>query len=65
MTGVELTGHIESRDGKKGYDPAPHSKEMLQLNKAFGRMHGISSLINLGAFIATICYGFTIAQRLQ
>ena len=55
----------ETKDGKKSYDPAPHSKEMQALNRAFGRMHGISSLVNLTAFLATVWYGFTIAGRLQ
>ncbi|TVY78108.1 putative mitochondrial outer membrane protein [Lachnellula suecica] len=55
----------ETRDGKKSYDPAPHSKEMQQLNKAFGRMHGVSTLVNLGGFIATVWYGFTLAERIQ
>jgi len=55
----------ETRDGKKSYDPAPHSKEMQKLNKAFGKMHGISSLINLVGFLATAWYGVSIAERLQ
>jgi len=57
--------HQETKDGKKSYDPAPHSREMQALNRAFGRMHGISSLVNLTAFLATVWYGFTIAGRLQ
>jgi len=55
----------ETRDGKKSYDPPPHSKEMQQLNKAFGKMHGISSLLNLVSFLATVGYGLTIAARIQ
>ena len=58
-------GGAETRDGKKSYDPAPHSKEMQQLNRAFGKMHGVSSLVNLGALIATIWYGFSLAERIQ
>ncbi|KAG7137131.1 putative mitochondrial outer membrane protein like [Verticillium longisporum] len=54
----------EKKDGKKSYDPAPHSQEMQALNKRFGKMHGISSLLNLGTFIATIAYGFTLGSRL-
>jgi len=57
--------HQETRDGKKSYDPAPHSAEMTRLNKAFGKMHGISSLVNLAAVIATLAYGFTLAERLH
>lgn len=56
---------VETRDGKKSYDPAPHSKEMLALNKKFGRVHGISSLINMAAFLATIYYGVVLSKRLE
>jgi len=37
---------------------------MVALNKRFGMLHGISSLLNLGTFIATVVYGFTLADRL-
>ncbi|PQE12941.1 mitochondrial outer membrane protein [Rutstroemia sp. NJR-2017a WRK4] len=57
--------HQETRDGKKSYDAAPHSKEMERLNKAFGQMHGISSLVNMFSLIATMWYGVTLADRLQ
>lgn len=61
-----LTGAFaETRDGKKSYDAGPHSTEMQKLNRAFGRMHGISSLVNLGALITTIWYGISLAERLQ
>lgn len=56
---------IETRDGKKSYDPAPHSKDMQRLNKAFGRMHGASSLLNMVALLATMWYGVTLAERIQ
>jgi hypothetical protein len=56
--------HQETRDGKKSYDPAPHSREMLALNRRFGRMHGVSSLLNLAGVVATVVYGFTLAGRL-
>ena len=56
---------LETRDGKKSYDPAPHSKEMQKLNRAFGRMHGISSLVNLVGFVTTAWYGISLAERLQ
>lgn len=64
---LELNGcrNTETKDGKKSYDPAPHSKEMERLNKRFGKMHGISSLINLISLIATVSYGFTLAARLE
>jgi hypothetical protein len=55
----------ETRDGKKSHDPAPHSKEMQRLNKAFGRIHGFSALTNLGGFVAMLLYGVTLAHRIQ
>lgn len=55
----------ETRDGKKSYDAAPHSREMQKLNKSFGRLHGASSLVNLVSFLATIWYGVNLAERLQ
>lgn len=54
----------ETRDGKKYYDPAPHSKEMLALNKRFARVHGLSSLINLVSLLATVYYGVVLGKRL-
>ncbi|KAL1873453.1 hypothetical protein VTK73DRAFT_951 [Phialemonium thermophilum] len=54
----------ESKDGKKSYDPPPHSQEMQALNKRFGKLHGISSLLNLGAFVSSVFYGFTISSRI-
>lgn len=55
----------ETRDGKRSYDPAPHSKEMVALNKKFGRVHGISSLVNLVSLIATVWYGAVLSKRLE
>lgn len=60
-----LTKELGTKDGKKSYDPAPHSKEMQKLNKAFGKAHGASTLINLAGLVATIWYGVVIAGRLQ
>ncbi|CAG8312079.1 unnamed protein product [Penicillium salamii] len=57
--------HQETRDGKRSYDPAPHSKEMLALNKKFGRVHGISSLVNLLSLVATVWYGAVLGKRLE
>ncbi|KAH0537791.1 hypothetical protein FGG08_005473 [Glutinoglossum americanum] len=54
----------ETRDGKKSYDSPPHSKEMVRLNKAFGRMHGASALVNLVGFLGTVWYSVTLAGRL-
>jgi hypothetical protein len=56
--------HQETRDGKKSYDAGPHTTEMQRLNKKFGALHGVSSLLNLFAFIATIWYGFVLGERL-
>ncbi|KAG9228071.1 hypothetical protein BJ875DRAFT_269851 [Amylocarpus encephaloides] len=55
----------ESRDGKKFWDPAPHSAEMQALNKQFGKIHGISALVNLVGFGAMLWYGVSIAARIQ
>ncbi|MCJ1314221.1 hypothetical protein MMC25_007901 [Agyrium rufum] len=57
--------HQETRDGKKSYDPAPHSKEMQKLNSRFGRMHGVSSLLNMVGLGATVWYGIMLADRIQ
>lgn len=58
-------GITETKDGKKSYDSPPHSKEMARMNKQFGRMHGVSALVNMGGLLATVWYGITIAERLQ
>jgi hypothetical protein len=56
--------HQEVKDGKKSYDAGPHSVEMQKLNKRFGKLHGVSSLLNLASFLATVAYGVSIAARL-
>lgn len=56
---------IETRDGKKSYDPAPHSKEMMALNKKFRRVHGLSSLVNIVSLLATVYYGVVLGKRLS
>lgn len=38
---------------------------MIELNKKFGKLHGISSLLNLTTFIATVVYGFHLGARLR
>lgn len=38
---------------------------MTELNKKFGKLHGLSTLINLGAVIATLAYGVVLGGRLQ
>ncbi|KAJ2897782.1 mitochondrial outer membrane protein [Zalerion maritima] len=54
----------EKEDGKKSYDEGPHSEEMRALNKRFGMLHGVSSLLNLATFLAQVWYGFSLAGRL-
>jgi hypothetical protein len=55
---------IEKRDRKRSYDPGPHSIEMSKLNAAFGRMHGLSSVLNVTALLATLWYGIALSERL-
>lgn len=54
---------LAKRDGKDWYSQGPHSDEMKALNKKFGMLHGISSLINITAFFAAVAYGFTLGGR--
>ncbi|KIW91050.1 uncharacterized protein Z519_07944 [Cladophialophora bantiana CBS 173.52] len=56
--------HQETRDGKKSYDPPPHSKEMQALNKRFEMLHGTSSLVNLMSWVGMIWYGFYLGDRI-
>ena len=62
---IDQPNRPETRDGKKSYDPAPHSPEMKKLNSAFGKMHGISSLLNMGSFLATCYYGVILGNMLK
>jgi len=39
------------------------SEEMKSLNKKFGMLHGISSLANMGSFIALGFHGLWIGNR--
>ena len=54
----------ETREGKKYYDPGEKSKEMVGLNKRFGKLHGVSSVLNLVGFVAAVGYGITLGGRL-
>ncbi|RKU40291.1 hypothetical protein DL546_001648 [Coniochaeta pulveracea] len=54
----------ERKDGKKSYDPPPHSQEMVALNKKFGKLHGISSLLNMATFVASLVYGVSLSRRI-
>ena len=56
---------IETRDGKKAYDPPPHTPEMQKMNKQFSLLHGASSLANMAAFLMTCWYGAILAERLS
>ena len=38
---------------------------MRALNKRFGILHGVSSLLNLSTLLAAIAYGFTLGIRVQ
>lgn len=53
----------ETRDGKKYFDQGTQSEEMKRLNKTFGTLHGVSSLVNLAEILVTIYYGFVLAGR--
>ncbi|PSN67684.1 hypothetical protein BS50DRAFT_550652 [Corynespora cassiicola Philippines] len=61
---MKLRKHQETRDGKKSYDEGPHSEEMQQLNKRFGMLHGISSLVNLVGLIGMLWYGVLIGEKI-
>jgi hypothetical protein len=47
---------------KTSWDAPPHSEEMEALNKRFIEIHSISSFLNLMTAVASIAYGFTLAQ---
>ncbi|KAI1374545.1 hypothetical protein F4677DRAFT_425379 [Hypoxylon crocopeplum] len=55
----------EKKDGKASYEGPPYSNEMSALNKEFGQLHGISSLINLVTLFATVVYGVNLSSRLE
>ncbi len=61
---MRLNG-VEKKDGKASYDAAPPSKDMAALNKKFGQLHGISSLLNIVTLVATVAYGVNISSRLD
>jgi hypothetical protein len=62
---VSLTSPTVKRDGKEWFAEGPHSEEMRSLNKKFGILHGISSLLNLATFIGAVVYGFNLGARVQ
>lgn len=56
--------HQETKDGKKSYDPPPHSEAMQAYNKKFAQLHGVSSLLNIFGCIATVWYGVYLGDRM-
>lgn len=59
-----LSEVLETRDGKKYYDPGPKSAEMQRLNSSFARLHGASALSNMIGLGAMLFYGAVLAERL-
>lgn len=57
--------YAETKDGKRSWDAPPHSQEMSALNAKFGKLHGISSLLNMVTFGAILAYGFNLGSRIQ
>ncbi|CAI6333226.1 unnamed protein product [Periconia digitata] len=64
---MKLRKHQETKDGRKSYDkgPEPHSAEMQKLNKQFGMLHGVSSLVNLIGFLGMCWYGVLLGEGLS
>ena len=56
--------HQETKDGKKSFDPPPHSPQMQALNKKFAQLPGTSTLVNMLSYAAAIWYGFYLANRI-
>ncbi|KAF2664050.1 hypothetical protein BT63DRAFT_460351 [Microthyrium microscopicum] len=54
----------ETKEGKKYWDEGPKSEEMKKLNSDFGKLHGISAMVNLIEILVTMFYGVIIAARL-
>ena len=62
---MRLRKHQETRDGKKSYDSGPHSSEMQSLNRRFGVLHGVSSMVNLVGFGAMVWYGGVLGEGMK
>lgn len=56
--------HQETRDGKKYYDQGEHSKEMMELNRRFARLHGLSALVNMVGIGFMVWYGAVLGDRI-
>ncbi|CED84996.1 Uncharacterized conserved protein [Phaffia rhodozyma] len=52
---------LEKEEGKS-YSDDGISEEMKVLNSSFSKLHGVSSLLNLGALIVTTVHGLWIAN---
>ena len=57
--------HQETRDGKRYYEPGPHSKEMQALSRKFGQLHGVSTIVNMIGLGFMLRYGFLLSERMQ
>ncbi|KAL6709378.1 hypothetical protein ACN47E_001785 [Coniothyrium glycines] len=57
-----LRKHQETRDGKKSYDAGPQSEAMQKLNKQFGALHGVSTIVNLVGLGAMVWYAGVLAE---
>jgi hypothetical protein len=62
---MRLRKHQETRDGKKSWDEGPHSEEMQKLNKQFGVLHGVSSLVNMVGLGAMVWYGAVLGEAVR
>lgn len=60
-----LRKHQETRDGKKSWDEGPHSREMEKLNRQFGILHGVSSLVNMVGLGAMVWYGAVLGEGMR
>lgn len=57
--------HQETKDGKKSWDQGPHSEEMQRLNKKFGILHGVSTVVNLVGLGAMVWYGAVLGEGVR
>jgi hypothetical protein len=62
---MRLRKHQETRDRKKSWDEGPHSKEMVELNRRFGILHGVSSLVNMVGLGAMVWYGAVLGEGVR
>ena len=54
----------ETKEGKKYWEEGEKTVEMRALNKRFGMVHGVSSLLNLVGLGATVGYAGALGARL-